>query len=108
MPAPPGDASTVSADESTIGGDESTAQATLDAVARQAKELRNAEATMKAAYGQQGLTPSASEAPVLDLLRQADAAVKSWNVKVAGYVASAHALAAQATTIADAAAREVC
>jgi len=103
-----GDASTVGGDESTIGGDESTAQATIDAVARQAKELRNAQATMKAAYGQQGRTPSASEAPVLDLLRQADAAVKSWKVKVADYVATAHALAAQATTIADAAARAVC
>ena len=103
-----GDASTVGGDESTIGGDESTAQATIGAVARQAKELRDAQATMKVAYGQQGLNPSTSEAPVLDLLRQADAAVKSWNVKVAGYVATAHALAAQATTIADAAAKAVC
>jgi len=103
-----GDASTVGGDESTIGGDESTAQATIDALARQAKELRNAQTTMKAAYGQQGLTPSASEAPVLDFLRQADAAVKSWKIKVADYVATAHALAAQATTVADAAAGAVC
>lgn len=103
-----GDANTVGGDESTIGGDASTAQATIDAVAQQAKELRNAQAMMKAAYGQQGRTPSASEAPVLELLRQADATVKSWKVKVAGYVATAHALATQATTVADAAARAVC
>lgn len=103
-----GDASAVGGDESTIGGDESTAKATIDSVAQKAEELRNAQATMKAAYKQQGVTPSASEAPIRDLLSQADTAVKSWRAKVADYVATAHTLAAQATTIADAAAKAVC
>jgi hypothetical protein len=101
-----GDASSVGGDESTIGGDESTAQATIDSMAQKAEQLRNAQTTTKAAYQHQGLTPSVSEAS--DLLSQADAAVRSWKAKVADYVASAHALAAQATTIADAAAKAVC
>lgn len=103
-----GDASTVGGDESTIGGDQSTAQATIDSLAQQAENLRHAQATMKAAYKQQGLTAPASEAPVLDLLRQAGTAIRSWKTKVADYVATAHELATQANTIADAAANAVC
>jgi|GEM_PF-3878491 hypothetical protein len=103
-----GDASTVGGDESTIGGDASTAQATIDSVAQQVDSLRNAQTAMKATYQQQGLTPSVSEAPVLDLLSQADTAIKSWKTKVDDYVATAHQLATQATTTADAAASAVC
>jgi hypothetical protein len=103
-----GDASTVGGDESTIGGDESSAQATIDSVAGKAQELRNAQATMSKVYKLQGVTPSASEAQVRDLLSKADTAVKSWRAKVADYVATAQTLAAEATAIAEAAANAVC
>ncbi len=103
-----GDASTVGGDESTIGGDQSTAKATIDSVARQADNLRTSQVAMKEVYKQQGLTSSVPDAPVSNLLRKSDTAVKSWNAKVATYVATAHTLATQASAIADAAAKAVC
>lgn len=102
------DASGVSSDESAISSDESSAQTTTDAVSRQVEDLSNAQAAMKAAYQQQGLTPSISAAPVVAALKQAGGAVGSWKAKIANYVATAHALATQANAIADAAAKAVC
>jgi hypothetical protein len=104
-----GDASSVDGDASSIEGDASTAHATIDSVANQAEDLRTAFAQVKTTYQQQGLTISTSEgAPVLKILNQSDAAVKTWKPKVASYVATAHQLAAQAISTADAAARAVC
>ncbi len=103
-----GDASSVGGDESAIGADQSTAQVAIDSVAVKVASLRNAQAAMQTAYQQQGLTPSGSERSVMDLLNRADAAMKTWKTKVAGYGASAHQLATQAVAIADAAAKAVC
>jgi len=104
-----GDASSVDGDASSIDGDASTAHATIDSLANQAEDLRAAFAQVKTVYQQQGLTTSTSEgAPVLKILNQSDAAVKTWKPKVASYVATAHQFAAQAISTADAAARAVC
>jgi hypothetical protein len=103
-----GDASSVGGDESAIGGDQSAAQPKIDSLSREAQDLRDAQAAMKAAYQQQGLTPSASEAPVLGVLHSADMTIKAWKAKVSDYVATAHNLATQAIQIADAAAKAVC
>ncbi|MGV8910145.1 MAG: hypothetical protein ACOH1Y_14285 [Propionicimonas sp.] len=102
-----GDASTVGGDESTIGGDESTAQVTIDSLSQQSQDLRDAQTAMEAVYRQQGLSPG-SEAPILDALHQANTTIKAWKARIADYVATAHKLAAQATQIADAAAKAVC
>jgi hypothetical protein len=78
-------------------------------VANQAEDLRNAYAKVKTVYQQRDLPVSSSEgARVSGLLSKADAATKSWKAKVAGYVATAHRLATQAATAADAADHAVC